>query len=319
MQANKTPIPVSMLRDPDTLQAPQSHTVTVPLDLQTDLDTLLSPSSRLIDAPDRIPASHLDPFQHGTQDLLLVFAAEKTACPAVLRSVHYTSLIATSRHPVTHAERGALVLVVFRVSAQLHYVLQTSIETWSTFQLKLVYGDSRRELRRRIQCAGQVTLHVLPPTLVTALRHQDMQAVRNICLPTLDTVPPPLPCITERLWAADTELAAPPWHDGQATPGLAGTLGDISLGGLCLAPTTEFQSEALLHQLVYLDIPFPPAPAALPQWDGIPLTLQLFGVVRGIHPLRRTLHIRFVKRLPPVLDAYFAALESLPDPPGESR
>jgi hypothetical protein len=205
---------------------------------------------------------------------------------------------------------GDLVLVIFPVAPRLRYVLQTVVKTQSGIQLHLAYGDSRYDVRYRVQQAIPVTLTVVPPTLVPALRGQRTRAIRDLYGPPEGTFPRHGGAIIESLCATPPESAALDVPNGCNAPAHASQLHDISLGGACLALPETLQIENLLSLLFYLNIPLPRILSVPPGEESLPLQLHLFGLIRSIRtaPAPGTLHMRFLKRLPAELDAYFASL-----------
>jgi hypothetical protein len=190
------------------------------------------------------------------------------------------------------------VLVVFRVSPQQHYVLQTAIDKLYAFRLKLRYGDPRYDVRRRVQLAAPVTLYLAPTALVTDIAQRQVRIIREITLPLRGAQGAAGGRIADRLCEPITlQPTASPFA---AIPALSSTLEDISLGGVCLTLASTSKAEELLHRLVLLNIALPSAPAALyPS-----LTLQLLGGIRGVRSTSsgQLLHIRFLKRLPKEVD-----------------
>jgi hypothetical protein len=287
------------------------HLCTIPLDLHAEIDTLLHPSNHLIDSPRRMTPAQLQPFVHGSTALRLVFP-DKTAHPALLRSLHPTFLIAETPSAVGRLQTGGLVLVVFPSASRPHYVLQTVIQDQSAARLHLAYGDPRYDVRHRVQLAAPVALYLTPPTLGSALRSQQIRIVRDLYGPPTGTFPSDGGAIIEHPCATEAAGAASDVLYGREAAGHTCQLHDISLGGVCLALPSLGQTETLRSRLIYLDIHLPLAQSCRPGDGDLALRLQLFGLVRGIRttPAPGTLHIRFLKRLPAELDACFGALAS---------
>ena len=98
---------------------------------------------------------------------------------------------------------------------------------------------------------------------------------------------------------------------GEDAPPLTCSLSDISLGGVCLTVAGTPPPAVLTPRVVTLRLTLPGIAPTDAEPPAHPLHLSLLGVVRRVHTVRRssTLHIRFLQRLPALLDTVFAALE----------
>jgi hypothetical protein len=282
---------------------------TMHLDISDELDSVLYPTNRLIYSPHTIEPRLLQPFLDGTKEVILVCVQNGKTLPATLQALHSSYLIADTQHSVFRRKRGETVLVVFPVTSQQHYVLQTAIHNVYAFRLELEYRDPRYDVRHYIPNTAPVTLQPVPTTLITAIGQQQGRIVRQITLTPRNVQGTVASWITDLFCAADTdEPIALPCEGG---PALACALHDLSLSGVCLTVNATHVAEALDHHLVRLTIPLPRASQALPGWASVSLTLQLLGVVRNVShtPSGRALHIRFLKRLLPEVDTLLWHLE----------
>ncbi len=288
-------------------QTSSQHTIN--LDISTELDSVLYPTNRLIYSPHTIEPRLLQPFLDGTKEVILVCVQNGKTLPATLHALHSSYLIADTPHSVFRRKRGETVLVVFPVSSQRHYVLQTAIHNVYAFRLELEYRDPRYDVRHYIPITTPVPLQPMPTTLITAIGQQQGRIVRQITLAPRHARGAVASWITDLFCAADTdEPVALPWEEG---PALACALHDLSLSGVCLTVNAAQVADMLNHHLVRLTIPLPSASQALPGWAAVSLTLQLLGVVRNVShtPAGRALHIRFLKRLLPEVDTLLWHLE----------
>lgn len=282
---------------------------TIHLDISDELDSVLSPTNRLIYSPHTIEPALLQPFLDGTKEVILVCVQNGKTLLATLQALHSSYLIADTQHSVFRRKRGETVLVVFPVTSQQHYVLQTAIHNVYAFRLELEYRDPRYDVRHYIPITAPVTLQPVPTALITALGQQQGRIVRQITLTPRSTQGAVLSWITDLFCAADDAKPVPLPYEGG--PALACALHDLSLSGVCLTVNATPVVEALTHHLVWLTIPLPSASQTLPGWASVSLTLQLLGVVRNVShaPSGRALHIRFLKRLLPEVDTLLWHLE----------
>jgi hypothetical protein len=298
------PEPATEDPNTDTVALTSTRTM-ISLDVSGEIYTILHPTHQLIDSPQRIEASQLQPFLNGSREITLVFAQGGKALPGTLHSIYPTYLEADSDTSTFRHQRGETVLVVFRVPPQPHYVLQTVIDKVYAFRLKLQYGSPRYEARQHFPLAVPVRLSLAPPLLITAIAKQQVRIVREITLLSGGIQGGAGGCITD--WICESLTLRSSHSPFANAPTLSCTLEDISLGGVCLALEHASEAEELLHRLVLLNISLPSAPEA----PYPPLTLQLLGGIRGIgHTLSsQLLHVRFLRRLPKEIDALLEYLE----------
>jgi hypothetical protein len=282
---------------------------TIHLDISDELDSVLYPTNRLIYSPHTIEPRLLQPFLDSTKEVILVCAPNGKTLLATLQALHFSYLIVDTQHSVFRRKRGEAVLVVFPVTSQQHYVLQTTIHNVYAFRLELEYRDPRYDVRHYIPVTAPVTLQPVPTSYITAIGQQQGRIVRQITLMPRDAQGTVASWITDLFCTADAdEPVALPYEAG---PALACTLHDLSLSGVCLTVNATHVTEALAHHLVWFTIPLPRASQALPGWASVSLTLQLLGVVRNVShtPAGRAFHIRFLKRLPSEVDTLLWHLE----------
>jgi hypothetical protein len=161
----------------DTVTLTSTKTM-IPVDVSGEIYTILHPTYELIDSPQRIETSQLQPFLEGDKGITLVFAQGGKALPASLYSIHSTYLEADSDTSTFRHQRGETVLVVFRLSPQPHYVLQTVIDKVYTFAS---CDDCRKRWMHfsRIWQATVSACHGLVVRLVS--RHVGICARASVC------------------------------------------------------------------------------------------------------------------------------------------
>lgn len=295
---------------------------TILRDCSGALASLLSPPHRLVHSPLMMAPPLLQPFVEGTRRVMLLYTQNGKTLPATLHAVRDTYLIADTQYSVFRRRTGDTVLVIFPVAPQQHYVVQTSVQKVYAFRLELAYRDPRYDIRHALPLGISVTLHPVPARLLTALVQQQGQIVRQITLTRQSPQGIASSTITDLFCPAGSAEPADAYTT--AAPILNGTLRDISLGGSCLTLEATNALDALPYRLVRLTIPLPSVSRCIPEWTALSLTLRLLGIVRSISPIPSTvaLHIRFLNRLLPELDALLWQLEGgglerpLPPSPG---
>jgi len=281
---------------------------TVQFDISADVHELLHATHRLIYSPHTIASAQLQPFLHGQKEVRLVFAQNGKSLPATLQILHSSYLIVDTKQSVFRRKPGETVLVVFPITPQQSYVLQTTIHNVYAFRLELEYRDPRYGVRHVITATAPVTVQPVP-ALFTALTQQQGRVMRHVSLTprttqgTAESLIADLFCAPETRASRDSVLTEPSV--------LVGTLRDISLGGVCLVLDMPQTTDLLATKLIQLRIPLPRASQALPEWKAVALTLQVLGMVCGVSQtsMAKALHIRFMKRLFPEVGTLFWHLE----------
>jgi hypothetical protein len=202
------------------------------------------------------------------------------------------------------------VLIVFPVLPERHYILQAILEEVSSFpnMVKLRYQDPRYDVRRQLQPAAPISLHLAPEAMVNAITQQQVQIVREIVLSAGKEQNAQEGHIADLLYDAGTLALSPYMRGFDTSPPLVCGLKDISLGGACLTLEEAHEPEALMHRLILLNIPLP---CLVFNNISLQLLLKPFGIIRNVRTTVEpsTLHIRFLKRLPRELTALFECLE----------
>jgi hypothetical protein len=201
------------------------------------------------------------------------------------------------------------MLVVFPMAPQHHNVVQTAVHKVYAFRLELLYQDPRYDIRHAIPLALPITLQPVPMTLLTAIERQHGQLVRQITLTSDEASARARMSIADLFYPAGAPEPADPHVAGLAS--LTGALQDISLGGTCLTLDAGVAQTAQRYRLVRLTIPLLSLGQSLPSWTEVSLTLRLLAVVCCLRQVSSTptLHLRFLNRLFPELDALFWHLE----------
>jgi len=268
------------------------------------------PSYVQIDAPQRIPLELRRPFEAGRAGILLVIAASQERVPAMVAMIGETSLIADTDASTLWRKPGEKVLAIFPTPRQ-SYVVQTVIEAVAVQQLTLRYQDPRYDVRRHVPLASPVTLRLVPPTTLEAIKRRQVRLVRGISQPAEGAGSSQV--IVDRLQngpAADPSAALPDLKD---TATLTCDLKDLSPGGMALtfSASTPLPAETLDHRVICVQLALPEVPGEPPEPGDLPLVLDVLGVIRQVEMTSAPwiMHIRFLARLPEACAAYFERLE----------
>jgi hypothetical protein len=135
-----------------------------------------------IDASQRIPLELRRPFEAGRANILPVIAAPQERVPAMIALIDKTVLIADTDASTLWRRPGEKVLAVFPVPGQA-YVVQMVIEDVAVQRLTLRYQAPRYDVRRYIPLAGPVTLRLVPPSTVEAIKRRQVRLMRGISQP----------------------------------------------------------------------------------------------------------------------------------------
>jgi hypothetical protein len=278
--------------------------------LQQPHPLLLASPNVQVNTPRRIPAALLKPFQQQLQDVVLLPRQRRHGIPATLAVIHDTYLVADTPQAVSLMGYTAeVLLVIFPVLPTQNYVVQTWIDNLYLDRVKLRYQDPRYDRRWNFPGVITGTLRVVPPAVATAVTQaggltRDMtglsrQGAAGGAAAITEMLTPP-----EQL--APDEAAA--W--AEASPPLPCRLRDLSLGGVGLTVQGTPPPELDVQGLVQLDLTVPGRAATEPAQAWHPVHLCLYGAVRRINmaPRMWTVHLRFLQRLPAVLESHFAAV-----------
>lgn len=294
---------------PQSLSAQHNLTAMLPIEIDAEISASLSPTVVQIDSPHRIPAALRAPFETGEKALLLVDPQHKKTISATLRTWHDTALIADIPPAPGLRKRGDRLLVMFPVSPQQRYVMQTLVGEVYLDRLILQYQDPRYNVRYPIPLAAPVHVYLMPETLSTALEHQQVSLMRCFSLPPKKFFSEAVEgSIVDQCYETDTETLSPYMPLLETTAGFACRLRDLSTGGACLTCDSVQQPDTLPHRLLWAHINLP-IEIAFHTWY---LTLKPLGVVCAVRPTDQgwTLHVRFVKRLPHEIATLFTHLAS---------
>jgi hypothetical protein len=151
----------------------------------------------------------------------------------------------------------------------------------------------------------------VPPAIVAAIAQERLRIVRDIHILAQDTLSLEKGSIADRLYHMDTAIVSPHMHLLAQVAALPCGMHDISLGGVRLTLPGTPRPEEILHRVIRLHIALPDLAANTSQGQNMPFELEPFGVIRNVKTTAPpwTLHIRFLKRLPPECDLLFAYLE----------
>ncbi|MGE3537612.1 MAG: PilZ domain-containing protein [Candidatus Tectimicrobiota bacterium] len=288
--------------------AEDAITLTTPVDIHEDIYALLQPTNRMIYSPHNIEADILRPFLTGEKSITLICSHSRKTLPATLQAAHEHYLVADTEAPLSFRKLDEIVLVVFPVAPQQHYVMQTSIRALYAFRLELEYHDPRSDVRYDLSLAEPVRLHLAALSLVETLAQRQGDLVRQIILPPLSGTREGAGQILDLFCATgETTYTTPPLAE---TPPLEGTLRDISLGGVGIAVDESTCPEIFVHRLVLLSMHLPSLAYTLPKWARRTLHYQMLGVVRGVKHTAsdHTIHVRFLHKLPQDMETLLRSL-----------
>ncbi len=285
------------------------------------LQTCFASPYRQIASPYRLAADVLRSFLTHRAKLLLSPTWGKPVS-ALLTSFDEQSLIAAydrAERFTNHRQR--ILLVIFPVSPDCSYVLQTQVANVYSDRVRLRYQDPRLEPRMHFPTPEPVRLCIAPPSVASLFRAQRYQLTRE-----LGSRPGASPGVNA---ASLVDVLSPTGKTGSTASGdvfgnapwWTGTLGDISRGGACLlvpdAPLPVPGSELVVR----CQIPLPPIVLGEEAQETVHFTLTLLGVVRGTQPVAGTVafHLRFVEPLPADFTALFARLQADGQREGSTR
>lgn len=263
-----------------------------------------------INSPYRLESTLLQAFLARDKKLLLV-PSRVGKMWASLLSLHQNYLVAAAdRIERLLEEKNRIVLVVFPVTPERAYVLQTRVSKLYVDRVLLEYQDPRYETRHRILGCPPLTLRLLPSDLRTALEQEHFHLTRELRWAMPEPTAFPEGHLTDRLTVPGA--SSPSTLEAfAALPAWSGSLRDLSCGGLCVSlPEAPPPGEDLLGRLLLLEIPLPPVPVE-PDEEIVALTLHVLGVIhtqRAVAPAW-LLHIKFLERLPEECEALFKRLE----------
>jgi hypothetical protein len=280
----------------------------IPIEIGEETRSVLSPTSIQVDSPQKIAAALLQPFQTGSKEILLVGIQHKSLVPATLAALHDTHLVAEMPPATVPRTLGERLLVIFPVLPQQQYIVETFVDEVQDDRCTLRYQGPRYDVRWTMELAAPVTVHLAPAVLVAALTQQQVHIVRELMLPSIEHSGTTQGHIADRLCAPGSAQSSPYMQLLTDAPTLSCHLKDIALGGVCLTLDSPQRPEELLHSLLLLHLALPVALST----GTLHLTLEPFGVIRGVRSVGqpRSLHVRFVQRLPDALTTLLAHLES---------
>jgi hypothetical protein len=260
-----------------------------------------------IDSPRRIAPDVLQPFRDGERAVALLACRVGKLAAAFIVELGEADVVVDLEQALPVLRPGDRMLVTFPVSAERRYVLQATVKTVRGDRVCLRYHDPRYEPRRFVRLVEPVTLRVLPAGLVEALERGAARLSRDPVLPAANDRSQPGRVIDslEAVDRPDPAGAAP----ADVGPEVAAFgLRDISLGGACLALSLAEPAEELSGRLVRIALTLP---AVAPGEADTDIRLELVAMVRRDRTVGdvRTLHVRFLARLPSELDAVLAELE----------
>jgi hypothetical protein len=286
---------------------PQGQTVYLLLTLEPGLRLGAPPTFVQIDVPKRLPLALRHAFERGHRRLVLLIAASQERLPAMLAEFGDTALTVDTDASTLWRKPGERVVVIFPTPG-LSYVMQTVIEAVAVQRLTLRYQDPRYDVRRHVPVMAPVTLCLVPGATVEAIERRQVRLVRAIKQPVegkgSDHV------IAERLMGGSVAAPGPTLPGLHHVSTLIGGLKDLSLGGAAVTCADPLFPEILAHCMIRLQIALPELPLAPPEPAALPLRLDLFGIIRQVETTSspRTLHLRFLVRLPEACAIYIERL-----------
>src|SRR2546422_753848 len=133
----------------------------IAFDIGEDIRLFLSPNNIKIHTPFRIEEALLQPFRTQQKPILVLSPHTGKVLSATLQAVEPAYLVAEMADAFRR-KPGEILLVVFPVLPQRHYVLQTTVAAVSFGQLTLQYQDPRYDRRWPIERALPVTVPRAP-------------------------------------------------------------------------------------------------------------------------------------------------------------
>ena len=287
--------------------SPEGGRERLSFEIGEDIRLFLSPSNIQIHAPYRIEEALLQPFRTKHKPILLLSPHNGKVMSATLHAVERTYLVAEMAHSTFMRKPGEMLLVVFPVLPQRHYVIQTTVEEVYFSRLKLQYQDPRYDRRWPMPLTTPVTVHVASMEVMIALAHRQGHLVREMTLAPSTTNGTRQGSLADRLYEPDAPESSLAMGGFDASPPLTGGLKDLSLGGACVTLTDFTQSDESLHRVILLRMTLPRLPLGT---TSLQLMLQPLGIVRNVRTTvsPTTLHIRFLQRLPKEMEPLFEAL-----------
>ena len=309
------PIP-SANRNPQP-RAASAYTSLAPVNAYGSIDTLISPNYVQILSPHHLEPAILEPFAHGQRQVKLIFAQDRVVMTATIESIHDTYLFVQTPNSTLFRKVDEPLLMSIPTQPDKSHILHLTVAEVFTQRLKLGYQDPRHEVRRQLRLQSPVLLRRSPPTVVSALSQQQTHVMRTTTWPSQDSEPAFPQRLIDGIY--DTGSRVPSSYGTLLEPGpaLACDLRDISMGGACLVAPGSHAAEDLLYRLVFLHILLPELRSAPPGLPSAPVTLDMFGVIRGVRSSDQshTLHTRFLGPLPPIFGPYLEQLEhQMPGP-----
>lgn len=303
-----------------------------PLALDTDIYLLLRPKTVPINSPSRMPFEALHPFLNQEKELLCI-GDDKHVIPASLSEVRLGHLVAQVKDPRGVASflrwEGGVIVILFPVSPQLHYVLEVKVEKFSSTEVCLQYLDPRADERFMIELADPVQLCIVSPATILQMLSGQVATSREITTTSSQDAssqdassPAGVQAIVQlqdRLhWqedmdgdvAVDVESPYIPAHV-YTTARLQTQARDISLGGMRLACDGEVPDDFCEGRLTQVSMTLPVEGNRPANRDNA-LGLQLLAIIRGVHSSANSsqstaqIHLRFVQRLPDFFSQYFS-------------
>ena len=299
--------PMSVCRLFSPTPAPGGGRERIAFEIGEDIRLFLSPSNIQINSPDHIEDALLQPFRTKHKPILLLSPHNSKVMSATLHTVERTYLMAELEHSTFMRKPGEMLLVVFPVLPQRHYVLQTTVEAVYFGQLKLQYQDPRYDRRWSMPLAIPVTVQGAPMEIMIALAHRQGHLVREMTLAPSQPNGTRQGDLADRLYESDALESCLAMGGGDASPPLTGSLKDLSLGGACVTLADLPQPDELLQRVILLRMTLPRIPL---DTTSLQLMLQPLGIVRNVRTTvsPATLHIRFLQRLPKEMEPLFEAL-----------
>ena len=152
------------------------------LALDTDIYLLLRPKTVPINSPSRMLFEALRPFLNQEKELLCI-GDDKHVIPASLSEARLGHLVAQVKDPRGIASflrwQDGVIVVLFPVGPQLHYVLEVKVQEVSLGEVCLQYLDPRAEERFMIELADPVQLSIVSPVTILQPIFRPVQARMN--------------------------------------------------------------------------------------------------------------------------------------------
>lgn len=261
-----------------------------------------------VNHPHKIEPRVLESYISGENHKDLILAHGEATTKASIININSDFIVVDLLEGSFKLERNNRVLIVFNhPSYNTTFVLQTMVERTSFSECWLRYLDPRFEKRYKFQLKNELEFYCVPSEIYNLIKNRQVQLSRQTIMDKGDQEEKII--ISDNIYSGinlrelnnknldlNTDNLHPEYSSLLEKPPKKASLKDISLGGLCIVVDEEpYEKEGLI--LVKVEIP--PINSDNSAVVCNPLSLQLFGSIRGISKIdeRYGVHIGFLKKL----------------------